>query len=105
MATIGFLASTAIATATSIYLRYDGAISSGNDNHTLNVGVRVTWRDGRFWVLRFTEPLKKVWLQPPKVLGAHASSITACVLAPSYQFARVTSMEGTTPYWRPEFAK
>ena len=42
-AIIGFLASTAIATATSIYLRYDGAISSGNDNHTLNVGVRVTW--------------------------------------------------------------
>ena len=42
-ATIGFSASTAIAQATSIYLRYDGAIGSGNDNHTLNVGVRITW--------------------------------------------------------------
>ena len=42
-AIIGFSASTAIATATSLYLRYDGAIASGNDNHTLNVGVRLTW--------------------------------------------------------------
>ena len=32
-AIIGFSASTAIAAATSIYLRYDGAIGSGNDNH------------------------------------------------------------------------
>jgi uncharacterized protein with beta-barrel porin domain len=42
-AIIGFLASTAIATATQLYLRYDGAIGSGNDNHTLNVGVRINW--------------------------------------------------------------
>jgi outer membrane autotransporter protein len=42
-AIIGFSASTAVATATSLYLRYDGAIASGNDNHTLNVGVRMTW--------------------------------------------------------------
>jgi uncharacterized protein with beta-barrel porin domain len=42
-ATIGFSASTAIAQATSIYLRYDGAIGSGNDNHTLNIGARITW--------------------------------------------------------------
>jgi len=42
-ATIGFSASTAIAQATSIYFRYDGAIGSGNDNHTLNVGARITW--------------------------------------------------------------
>ena len=42
-ALIGFLASTAIAQATSIYLRYDGAIGSGNDNHTLNIGARITW--------------------------------------------------------------
>ena len=35
--------STAIAEATSVYLRYDGEIGSGNDNHTLNIGVRVTW--------------------------------------------------------------
>ena len=42
-ATIGFSASTTIAAATQIYLRYDGAIASGNDNHTLNVGVRLSW--------------------------------------------------------------
>jgi len=42
-ATIGFSASTAIAQATSIYLRHDGAIGSGNDNHTLNIGARITW--------------------------------------------------------------
>jgi len=42
-AVIGLLASTAIAEATSLYLRYDGAIGDGNDNHTLNLGVRVTW--------------------------------------------------------------
>ena len=35
--------STAIAEATSVYLRYDGEIGSGNDNHTLNIGVRLTW--------------------------------------------------------------
>ena len=42
-ALIGFLASTAIAQASQVYLRYDGAIGSGNDNHTLNVGARITW--------------------------------------------------------------
>jgi autotransporter-associated beta strand protein/T5SS/PEP-CTERM-associated repeat protein len=42
-AIIGFMASTSIAAATSVYLRYDGAIGSGTDNHTLNVGVRMTW--------------------------------------------------------------
>ena len=42
-AIIGFLASTSIAAATSLYLRYDGAIGNGTDNHTLNVGVRLTW--------------------------------------------------------------
>ena len=42
-AIIGFLASTSIAAATSVYLRYDGAIGNGTDNHTLNVGVRMTW--------------------------------------------------------------
>jgi hypothetical protein len=40
-----FLASTAIPEAASIYLRYDGAISAGNDNHTLNIGVRIAWSD------------------------------------------------------------
>jgi outer membrane autotransporter protein len=42
-AIIGFLASTSIAAATSVYLRYDGAIGNGTDNHTLNVGVRMAW--------------------------------------------------------------
>ena len=42
-AIIGFLASTTIAAATSLYLRYDGAIGNGTDNHTLNVGVRMAW--------------------------------------------------------------
>ncbi len=35
--------STAIAEATSVYLRYDGEIGNGNDNHALNIGVRLTW--------------------------------------------------------------
>ncbi len=42
-AILGFSASTSIAEATQLYLRYDGAIGSGTDNHTLNVGVRLTW--------------------------------------------------------------
>jgi outer membrane autotransporter protein len=40
---IGFSATTAIADATSLYLRYDGEIGSGSDNHALNVGVRLSW--------------------------------------------------------------
>jgi len=42
-AVIGFQASTDVATATQLYLRYDGEIASGSDNHTLNVGVRLSW--------------------------------------------------------------
>ena len=42
-AIIGFQASTFVAAATSIYLRYDGAIGNGTDNHTLNVGMRLSW--------------------------------------------------------------
>jgi outer membrane autotransporter protein len=42
-AVIGFMAKTTIAAATQIYLRYDGEIGSGSDNHTLNVGVRFSW--------------------------------------------------------------
>ena len=42
-AIIGFSASTNIAQATQLYLRYDGEVSSGAANHTLNVGVRLTW--------------------------------------------------------------
>ena len=40
---IGFQASTNVAAAAQFYLRYDGEISTGADNHTLNVGVRMTW--------------------------------------------------------------
>jgi autotransporter-associated beta strand protein len=42
-AVIGFSASTIVAEATQLYLRYDGEISSGSGNHTLNAGVRFTW--------------------------------------------------------------
>jgi outer membrane autotransporter protein len=42
-AVVGFSASTAVAHSTSLYLRYDGEIGSGNDNHALNIGLRVTW--------------------------------------------------------------
>ena len=42
-AVIGFQASTNVATATQLYLRYDGEIASGSDNHTLNVGLRLSW--------------------------------------------------------------
>jgi outer membrane autotransporter protein len=42
-AVVGFSATTAIAQATQIYLRYDGEVGGGTDNHILNVGLRVTW--------------------------------------------------------------
>jgi outer membrane autotransporter protein len=42
-AVIGFQASTNVATATQLYLRYDGDIGSGTDNHALNLGVRLSW--------------------------------------------------------------
>ena len=42
-AVIGFQASTNVAAATQLYLRYDGDIGSGTDNHTLNLGVRLSW--------------------------------------------------------------
>ena len=42
-AVLGFQARTAIAEATSIYLRYDGEVGGGIDNHALNLGVRMTW--------------------------------------------------------------
>ena len=42
-AVVGFSAKTAIAEATQLYLRYDGEIGSGTDNHALNVGVRFSW--------------------------------------------------------------
>ena len=42
-AVVGLQATTNIAAATQIYLRYDGEIATGTDNHALNVGVRMSW--------------------------------------------------------------
>jgi outer membrane autotransporter protein len=42
-AVIGFQASSAVAEAVQLYLRYGGEISSNSGNHTLNVGVRLSW--------------------------------------------------------------
>ena len=42
-AVIGLAASTAIAASTSLYLRYDGEIGTGTDNHALSAGIRMTW--------------------------------------------------------------
>jgi fibronectin-binding autotransporter adhesin len=42
-AVIGFQASTNVAAATQLYLRYDGDIGSGTDNHALNLGLRLSW--------------------------------------------------------------
>src|SRR6202048_4298184 len=42
-AIVGFQATTTIAQATQVYLRYDGGVGGGTDNHALNVGVRFSW--------------------------------------------------------------
>jgi len=42
-AVVGFQATTTIAEATQVYLRYDGGVGGGTDNHALNVGVRFSW--------------------------------------------------------------
>ncbi len=42
-AVIGLAASTAIAQSTSLYLRYDGDVGTGTDNHALSGGVRMRW--------------------------------------------------------------
>jgi outer membrane autotransporter protein len=42
-AVVGLQATTHLAAATQVYLRYDGEIATGTDNHALNVGVRITW--------------------------------------------------------------
>ena len=39
-AVVGFSASTNIAAATQLYLRYDGEVASGTDNHALTAGLR-----------------------------------------------------------------
>jgi outer membrane autotransporter protein len=40
-AVIGFSASTDVAAATRLYLRYDGELGSGSDNHAVTVGMRL----------------------------------------------------------------
>ena len=42
-AVVGLQATTNIAAATQIYLRYDGEIATGTDNHAINIGVRMSW--------------------------------------------------------------
>ena len=40
---IGLSAGAAIADSTSIYLRYNGEVGGGTDNHAFNVGLRFSW--------------------------------------------------------------
>jgi outer membrane autotransporter protein len=40
---LGFSANTAIAEATSLYLRYEGNVSGQDSAHALTAGVRMTW--------------------------------------------------------------
>ena len=42
-AAIGFSANTRVADNASIFVRYDGELAAGTDNHTLNLGLRVTF--------------------------------------------------------------
>jgi autotransporter-associated beta strand protein len=42
-AVVGFSAKSQIADNAQLYLRYDGQIGTGTDNHALNVGLRFTW--------------------------------------------------------------
>jgi outer membrane autotransporter protein len=42
-AVLGLQATTTIATTTQVYLRYDGGVGGGTDNHAINVGVRFSW--------------------------------------------------------------
>ncbi|SEO74233.1 autotransporter-associated beta strand repeat-containing protein [Rhodospirillales bacterium URHD0017] len=42
-AVVSLRASTNLATSTQLYLRYDGDIGSGTDNHAFNVGLRMSW--------------------------------------------------------------
>ena len=42
-AVVSFQANTRIAESAQLYLRYDGDIGSGMDNHALNLGVRLSW--------------------------------------------------------------
>jgi len=42
-AIVGLSASTAIAEATSLYLRYDGELAGGNTSHIVSAGLRIIW--------------------------------------------------------------
>jgi outer membrane autotransporter protein len=42
-AVVGLQATTTIAAATQVYLRYDGAVGGGTDNHALMAGLRMSW--------------------------------------------------------------
>ena len=42
-AVVGLQAMTNIAAATQAYLRYDGGVGGGTDNHAINVGLRMSW--------------------------------------------------------------
>jgi outer membrane autotransporter protein len=42
-AVVGFSAKTQIAGSAQLYLRYDGQVGGGTDNHALNLGVRLSW--------------------------------------------------------------
>ena len=42
-AVISLRAGTNVAASTQLYLRYDGDIGSGTDNHAFNLGVRISW--------------------------------------------------------------
>ena len=42
-AIIGLSAGTTVAEATQLYLRYDGQLASGTDNHAFTAGLRLSW--------------------------------------------------------------
>jgi fibronectin-binding autotransporter adhesin len=42
-AVVGLQATTHIAEATRLCLRYDGGVGGGTDNHALSVGLRMSW--------------------------------------------------------------
>ena len=42
-AVLGLQATTTIATATQLYLRYDGGVGGGTSTHAVNLGVRFSW--------------------------------------------------------------
>jgi uncharacterized protein with beta-barrel porin domain len=42
-AVVSFRAATTVADAVQLYLRYDGEVGSGTDNHAFNLGVRINW--------------------------------------------------------------